>query len=523
MALPKEPRQKMINIMYLVLTAILALNVSSEILNAFKTFDDSFNKSNIALRARSQKLINDFDADQNKNVPAEKIAEWKPRAIKVNELSEDIFQFVDKLKLELQQESGLTADGKFKEDDLEATTRLLVEGKAKSKIKRGEELYKLLEKYKEDLAKIDPSISRKTSNLPLNLNIPKLYNKDDEAIVNKMAAPEKWAYIYFHMTPTIAALAMLSKFQNDIRSSQTQLIEFCYSQINTVELPPNSFGVIASANATIVTPGDAVEITAGLGAYNSESKPNIIIDGANVPIGPDGTAIYKMTASTAGDYTKRVTITYTNPITGKQETKTSDVKFKVVTPTGLSLSTDKTRVVYAGLENPITITGAAGGAGALNVSASGATISPGSTGPGSYIVKPSVVGSVTINVSDGKSSRSFNIPSREVPEPKAGLGLEGSSLRTYGTIPANDLVSPGKISAELANFFLDAKFEITSFNVSFDDGTVMRNSGSILNGEIKNKIRASESGDRILIYGINYRSPSGQIKSLSQGLSFDIN
>ena len=65
MALPKEPRQKMINIMYLVLTAILALNVSSEILNAFKTIDDSFSKSNDGLKVRSAKLIADFDAEQN--------------------------------------------------------------------------------------------------------------------------------------------------------------------------------------------------------------------------------------------------------------------------------------------------------------------------------------------------------------------------------------------------------------------------------------------------------------------------
>jgi hypothetical protein len=82
MSLPKEPRQKMINIMYLVLTAILALNVSSEILNAFKTFDDSFGKSNIALRARSEKLIGDFDAEQNKSVPAEKLPNGNQEQLK---------------------------------------------------------------------------------------------------------------------------------------------------------------------------------------------------------------------------------------------------------------------------------------------------------------------------------------------------------------------------------------------------------------------------------------------------------
>jgi gliding motility-associated protein GldM len=146
MALPKEPRQKMINIMYLVLTAILALNVSSEILNAFKTIDDSFLKSNDGLKARSAKLISDFDAEQNAQF-ADKIVVWKPRAQKVRDLSDSAYDYIEMLKTDLKKESGQKVpNGEFKEDDLEASTRMFLNGTEGQT--KGEQLYGILSKYK---------------------------------------------------------------------------------------------------------------------------------------------------------------------------------------------------------------------------------------------------------------------------------------------------------------------------------------------------------------------------------------
>ena len=125
MSLPKEPRQKMINIMYLVLTALLALNVSSEILNAFKTIDESFAKSNEGLAKRSEEIIKNFDDESIKKQFPEKVAIWKPKAEKINEVSEALFKKIEALKSDLKKESGQKVpNGPFKEDDLEAATRI---------------------------------------------------------------------------------------------------------------------------------------------------------------------------------------------------------------------------------------------------------------------------------------------------------------------------------------------------------------------------------------------------------------
>src|SRR5215213_2570303 len=129
MSLPKEPRQKMINMMYLVLTALLALNVSSEILNAFKTVDKSITTSNGIIDSKNLVTYNSFAEKAKDPQTAAKTAIWKPKADKARALSAAIYADLDNLKLRLKQAAGLemTKDGqeRFKEDNLDAATRLM--------------------------------------------------------------------------------------------------------------------------------------------------------------------------------------------------------------------------------------------------------------------------------------------------------------------------------------------------------------------------------------------------------------
>ncbi len=470
MALPKEPRQKMINIMYLVLTAILALNVSSEILNAFKTIDASFAKSNDGLKVRSAKLISDFDAEQNAQF-ADKIVIWKPRAEKVRDISDSVYEYIEMLKSDLKKESGQKPPStEFKEDDLEASTRMFLNGKEGQT--KGEQLYAMLTKYKASLAGIE-ALDKTVAALPDFTATPTSYNKDNEKLTASMNPAQKWANGYFHMTPTVASLAILSKFQNDIRNSQTQLIEYCYAQINSVSLPITDFGVIASANATVVMSGDEVAITAGLGGFNKDSKPTITIDGASVPIGADGNGVYKMAASTPGDYTKHIVATFINPNTGKQETKTADVKFKVGIPTGLNVSADATRFFYAGAPsgNPISISGAAGGAGSIQVSPVSGVTDVQKTGNGTYSVFCNTLGTAVLKVTDGKTTTTVNIPVKKLPDPQSAyvFGTLDQNSGQGGSIGASEFKLQSGLKAVLPEDFVfkGIEYRVKSFIMQF--------------------------------------------------------
>src|ERR1700733_11973449 len=148
MSLPKEPRQKMINMMYLVLTALLALNVSAEILNAFKTVNNSILKSNLVVTDKNNLTYKSFQEKLHDPQTAALAQEWAPRAAAVQKLSKDIYDYIDVLKNELIDESSPSMkDGmkEYNEASLDAATRLFdTKGE-------GRKLYTSLIAYKANL------------------------------------------------------------------------------------------------------------------------------------------------------------------------------------------------------------------------------------------------------------------------------------------------------------------------------------------------------------------------------------
>jgi len=184
MALPAEPRQKMINLMYLVLTALLALNVSSEILNAFKVVDKSLMNSNTNITTANSTLYSSLDAKEKDPMTQEKAKPWNDKAKVAKKLSEDMFRYIEDLKLDLKKEAKLQmveVDGKqveeFREDDLEAATRLF--GAGKEGKSEGPKLKDKLQKYREAMLAIDSSIAKEfQSAFPVeDMNKAKLSDK----------------------------------------------------------------------------------------------------------------------------------------------------------------------------------------------------------------------------------------------------------------------------------------------------------------------------------------------------------
>ncbi len=131
MALPREPRQKMINIMYLVLTAILALNVSNEVINAFKVVDRSLVISSDNIGAANNTLYKSLEEKLKESQSAEKAKIWQPKAIEAQRLSAEMNTYLESLKADLKKEADVKMVDKdgvqvesYKEDNLEAATRL---------------------------------------------------------------------------------------------------------------------------------------------------------------------------------------------------------------------------------------------------------------------------------------------------------------------------------------------------------------------------------------------------------------
>lgn len=444
MALPKEPRQKMINIMYLVLTAILALNVSAEILEAFKTVDTSLKNSTASIQKSNELLYKSLEDKLADPQSAEKAKIWMPKAEQAKKLSEDMNNYIESLKMDLKKNAGLTTkDGKesFKEDNLDASTRLF-ENSGK-----GKELENRLNQYKQQMLAIDPETIGKefANNFPVSTET----TKGQEGKVKDFTTT------YFHMTPTVAALTMLSKFQNNVKNAENQIVTYCHNQIGQVVVHMDQVGVLVGQTSNYVMPGQEITITAGVGAYSSAASPRISIGGSGVPV-EQGRGTYKITASGAGEHSVPVTVTFKDE-NGKEQTKTETVTYTVGVPGGAAVMLDKMNVFYIGVDNPVTISSGSGW-DKTTVSMSGGTIS----GSGSNrVVRVSAPGTASITVNaDGKTSK-FDFRIKRIPDPVFKVG--DGKVR----MPSVSFKGQQFCRAELENFDFDTKYSVTSATVYF--------------------------------------------------------
>lgn len=500
MALPREPRQKMINMMYLVLTAMLALNVSSEIINAFRVVNESIQKTNGVISGKNELTYRSLEDKEKDAKTAEQAKEWRPLALQAKALSDEIYNYIEGVKKNLKVEAELKVkDGKesFKEDNLEASTRYLVEKG------EGKTLLQKLTEFRDKLLAIHPEIKSTFANtLPINLGIPAAPQEGSLAV-------RDWSSAYFRMTPTIAAITMLSKFQNDVKNSEAMVVDFCHSKVGQVQLIYDQFAAFAGTNSTYLMPGQPFELTAGIGSFSAAAKPSIYVNGSNIPVGPDGTAMYKETAGGSGTRNITVKIEYTKP-NGEKGVVEKQVSYTVGVPAGAAVMLDKMNVLYRGVDNPVTV---ASGAGLEKTSVSINNGSISGSG-GKYTARVSNLGEATITVTaDGKPSQ-FRFRVKDLPPPTAFVGDKSG-----GRMPAAQFRAMGGLRAALLNAEFDVNYSIASYKMgftgkSFPDYVECANSGNQWSNCAR-FVGMLKPGDNVFFDDIRAVGPGGNTVKLS--------
>lgn len=511
MALPKEPRQKMINLMYLVLTALLALNVSAEILNAFMTVNNSLSSASTTIEEKNKTVFSSFDSLLADSKTQERARIWKPYADQAKQLADATVAYLQSLQMDLKKASGYDPKtGEFQLDELEEPTRLLADPGVK-----GNELLKKLTDFKNSLLAISPELKKEFENsLPLDLKVPK----------SSGAVQKDWKNSYFNMVPTIAAITILSKFENDVRNSEAMVVDYCLQQVGSVKLRFNTYTPIIGSSATYLLDGQELEITAGLGAFNSEKKPTVTINGQTIQIGSDNLARQKLVASGVGTKTVPVTVNYTDQ-DGNPKTVTQNIQYTVGSPTGITVTPEAVKVLYIGLENPISITGGTKGAESITPSISQGAIVPDKKGNGLYIAtvdKPAPA-TITVKTSDGQVTNvAFKVKSVPNPTPMVG-GSAG------GRISINDFKAQVGLRADLSDFvFEGVKFDVIGYTIIGTGNGFQQtgpkayeNNGAYFEAEAKKIIDACKPGASVIFDRIKVRGPGGT-RTLPQTVAFTL-
>ena len=500
MSLPREPRQKMINMMYLVLTALLALNVSSEILNAFKTVNNSLEETNRVVNQSTTDVMSSLKDKLADPGSAEKAKYWLPKAEQIQKYTADLNNYIQGLKDKILKEAGAdyskrtASDSSYKDDNLDIATRLMVEHG------EGKKLLEKLTQYKKDVYGVDPEIAKAfEKSLPVHLEKPKTKNKGNNT----------WEAAYFRMVPTVAALTILSKFQNDVKTSENKVVTFCHEQVGKVQVRFNTYEPIIGQNATVLLAGQKLTINAGLAAFNSDQKPVVTIGGAVVPLDAKGLAVWEREVNSSGKIP--VKITYRNQ-EGQTQEKVIEVEY-TVGQSSAAVQLDNMNVLFIGVDNPVTISGSG------SIDQVKATISGGggvlSGGGAKRTVRVSQITDecyITVTTPDGKTTRvPFRV--RTIPDPTAMIGTYKS-----GNIPAAYFKSQAGVRSVLQDFYYKVNFSVTSFHImadgaGFEDFVEKNNTGATWN-EAQAIINRCKPGSFIQIDQIKAIGPDGTTRNL---------
>lgn len=497
MSLPKEPRQKMINIMYLFLTAMLALNISAEILNAFKTVNRSLINTNNTVNNSTATIMKSLEDKTTEEQTKDRALIWYPKAQQVVATSKTLYDYIESLKtkiLVLAGGKGGDYEGKFDEGNQSHVTKLMItDGEAKK-------LFAALTKYKTDILGIDSAIKTEFEK-SLNIDLSNPPGQDGKV--------KPWEIAYFNMVPTVAGLTILSKFQNDIKTAENKVVAFCHTKVGEVKVIFDTYTAIVGQNSNYLMPGQEIEIKAGVGAFSKAAQPTISIGGSSVAIGEEGYALYKGAAGGVGSHTIPVRISFFNQTTGKDDVREVNVEY-VVGSANASIALDKMNVLYIGVDNPVTIAASGGGDDKVN-----ATINNGSltrVGPGKYIARVSAINDntlITVSV-DGKVAGTSQFRVRTIPEAQAYIGGKPSGEN----FPAAAITAQGGVGAGIKNFPFELEYEVVSFTFTCDtddDIVSIPNQGAAFSGAVKNAMKTHLKSDRVVtIDDIRVKGPDGR-------------
>jgi gliding motility-associated protein GldM len=502
MSLPREPRQKMINMMYLVLTALLALNVSSEILNAFKTVNKSLEATNLIVNNSTNTLMKSLDEKRKDPATSTRAELWYPRAQKVQEKSDELYNHIQHLKNSIIVAAGgdsVDASKSYKEDNLEIATHLMI---TKGK---GQELLKMLTKYKADILAIDPAIdSAFKTTLPINLEKPDSKNRSGRT----------WDGAYFHMVPTVAGLTILSKFQMDVRTAENRVVQFCHNKVGEVNIVFDSYSPFIAQNSNYLMPGQDLEAHIGVGAFSTKAKPTIVVGGNTLEVdGTTGLATYKVPGGSIGEHSITVQVSYINQETGKMMTVPETIKY-TVGQANASIALDKMNVLYIGVDNPVSIAASGGGDDKVKPTITGGGGSLIKTGAGKYSARVNSVTDdciITVYV-DGKPAGASKFRVRTVPQAQAMVGGHPSG----DPITAGAFKAQGGVGAGIKDFPFELSYQVVSFTFTCDtdagDIVSVNSNTNAFAGPVRDAIQKEvKAGKMVTIENVRVKGPDGRV------------
>lgn len=517
---PDSPRQKMINLMYIVLMAMLALNVSSDVLNGFSLVDESLSRTTANSTVQNRSLYDGL-ADANRRNP-EKIGPWFEKAMHVKSMSDSVYAYVDRLKLHIvRQADGSEADvaNITNREDLEAASYvMLAPGRG-----QGKELFDRINQYREEiLALVTDPVQQQIIRNNLSTDVPH----------KASAAGKNWQEYIFENTPVAAAVTLLTKLQSDVRYAEGEVLHLLTQNTDVQDVRVNQLEAYVIPTSQNVVRGGTYSARVILAAVDSTQRPSIYISGQKQPDNADGW--FETVCNRTGDFSLEgyLELTQSN---GETLRRDFSQKYTVVEP-GATVSATLMNVLYAGYDNPISISvpGVPGAQVQASIINGNGTLTRSS---GGYVAHPTTVGKdviIRVTATAGGRTQSmgdYTYRVRPLPDPSPFIEYtEDGTPKRYrggrGLSKALLLNTPGIVAA-IDDGLLNINFRVLSFETVFFDnmGNAVPevSSGASFSARQKDMFRRLSRGKRFYISRVRAIGPDGVERLLPSTLEVIVN
>jgi len=547
----ETPRQKMIGMMYLVLTALLAMNVSKDILNAFVTINTGLETTKMTFDDKISNQYGRFAASYNENKVKYGPA-WK-NAQELQVAANELIAHIDLIKAKtiadtegLPIEEVMAKDEYGKDtiinlkyisskDNYDVNTLIMIGAKPEAPAEdddpdgnnyRAAVLKQKLVEYGaklKEMVKDDPSLVASIDN---TFTFP-------EKIKDASGTEVNWESLNFYHVPITATTTILSKLQSDVRNTESDVLGHLFADVDAASYKFTELIPVVLPEKTYILQNDSFRADVFLAAYDGTNLPTIKLapegtevdtiakelqdpNATEVVMGSDGRGKLRISASTIGDKHWEGVIKFRKPQGGGFDYYNYSFDYEVAKPS-LVVSPIKMNVLYRGIDNPIAIS-----VPGIPQEALTATISTGTLNKqadGTYIAKVKKGAEAKVSVSaevngNKKQIGTFDFRLKSVPDPVAKFAGKTS---VDNTVKKSQLTASLGVIAELKDFVFDLNYPIRSFDITVvmgGDVKTLSSSNNRLTSQQKELLKEVRRNQVVIVENIKATAPDGTVRKL---------
>ncbi|MAQ75972.1 MAG: gliding motility protein GldM [Aquimarina sp.] len=486
-----SPRQKMINLMYLVFIAMMALNMSKEVLSAFGLMNEKLVDSNQIATERNTAFMAGL-AEKASEQP-EKYTPLKEKADKISQLSNEFNAYIDQVKTEILEGTDDPKDYETMDKSVTLDEKWFEGG---NKTAAANEFVEKVNTYRDGVASAIREV--KEVDAAVANDVEKTFATGE--VKNRDGRPVDWLKYNFEGFPMVASITKLTQMQADVKTTESKVLSALLAGQQASELSFSNYEAIVVPDKTAFFSGETFKGRVVLGRFDATLKPTKVeVNGKEQTKVENGQIMLEFPAGNVGEQDVKGELQF------KEGDSTVTIPIKssyavIPKPNSAVIAADKMNVVYRGVSNPMTIS--IPGVPAVNASAPGLKKLGGA---GKYVMDVTTVKAREVNIQvSGKlpngstvsDSKKFRI--KDIPRPVGTVRGEDGSVK----MPRNGL-EIASVGAILPDFDFDIKLKVTGFKFKVEGQPTVSVNGGRLNSQAVAALRKAKRGSTVQIIDIN--------------------